>query len=46
MSIDFRMIDRDQSIFDKQIDLNNFLDKNVVVIIVVTSKHDFDKYKK
>ena len=45
------MINRDQSMFDKKIDLSNFLDKNVIVVVVVivvivTNKHDFDKYKK
>ena len=46
--IDFRMIDYDQMIFDKQIDFDSFFDKNVITITIVVAKnkHNFDKYKK
>ena len=46
-NIDFRMIDRDQLMFDKRVYFDNRFDKNVIVVVVVVkNKHDFDKYKK
>ena len=39
------MIDHDQLMIENRFYFDNFLNKNVVVI-VITSKHDFDKYKK